>query len=102
MGDYVEAPADNRTGRAELRRDGNKDRFGNRQVDPFSSHLGGRSASAADSVGHTRTTGRSPVVHLPGHSRGRLAAVTDTVERVLGRKPISFEEWAAENAAAFR
>jgi uncharacterized protein YbjT (DUF2867 family) len=33
---------------------------------------------------------------------GRLAAVTDTVERVLGRKPISFEQWATENAAAFR
>jgi (4-alkanoyl-5-oxo-2,5-dihydrofuran-3-yl)methyl phosphate reductase len=33
---------------------------------------------------------------------GRLAAVTDTVERVLGRRPIAFERWAEENAAAFR
>jgi uncharacterized protein YbjT (DUF2867 family) len=33
---------------------------------------------------------------------GRLSAVTDTVERVLGRKPKSFDEWAAENAVAFR
>jgi len=33
---------------------------------------------------------------------GRLATVTDTVERVLGRKPISFDQWAQENAAAFR
>lgn len=32
---------------------------------------------------------------------GRLAAVTGTVERVLGRKPIAFDEWARENAAAF-
>jgi (4-alkanoyl-5-oxo-2,5-dihydrofuran-3-yl)methyl phosphate reductase len=32
---------------------------------------------------------------------GRLAAVTDTVESVLGRKPISFDQWARENAAAF-
>jgi|ERR1700722_1297152 uncharacterized protein YbjT (DUF2867 family) len=32
---------------------------------------------------------------------GRLAAVTDTVERVLGRKPITFDQWARENAAAF-
>jgi uncharacterized protein YbjT (DUF2867 family) len=32
---------------------------------------------------------------------GRLAAVTDVVERVLGRKPLSFDEWARENAAAF-
>jgi uncharacterized protein YbjT (DUF2867 family) len=33
---------------------------------------------------------------------GRLATVTNTVERVLGRKPIAFDEWARENAAAFR
>jgi uncharacterized protein YbjT (DUF2867 family) len=32
---------------------------------------------------------------------GRLATVTDNVERVLGRKPISFDQWALENAAAF-
>jgi uncharacterized protein YbjT (DUF2867 family) len=33
---------------------------------------------------------------------GRLAAVTDNVERILGRKPISLDQWAAENTAAFR
>jgi uncharacterized protein YbjT (DUF2867 family) len=33
---------------------------------------------------------------------GRLATVTNTVERVLGRKPIALEQWAVENAAAFR
>jgi uncharacterized protein YbjT (DUF2867 family) len=33
---------------------------------------------------------------------GRLAAVTDTVERVLGRAPISFERWVQENVDAFR
>ena len=32
---------------------------------------------------------------------GRLAAVTDNVERILGRKPISLDRWAVENAAAF-
>ncbi len=32
---------------------------------------------------------------------GRLAAVTDTVERVLGRKPIPFDQWVQENATAF-
>jgi (4-alkanoyl-5-oxo-2,5-dihydrofuran-3-yl)methyl phosphate reductase len=32
---------------------------------------------------------------------GRLCTVTDTVERVLGRKPIAFAQWAKENAAAF-
>lgn len=32
---------------------------------------------------------------------GRLADVTTEVERVLGRKPISFDQWARENAAAF-
>jgi (4-alkanoyl-5-oxo-2,5-dihydrofuran-3-yl)methyl phosphate reductase len=33
---------------------------------------------------------------------GRLAAVTDTVEQVLGRRPIPFDRWAEEHAAAFR
>jgi uncharacterized protein YbjT (DUF2867 family) len=32
---------------------------------------------------------------------GRLARVTDTVERILARKPITFDHWARENAAAF-
>ena len=32
---------------------------------------------------------------------GRLANVTDTVERVLGRKPITFDQWASENRDAF-
>jgi len=32
---------------------------------------------------------------------GRLAMVTDTVESVLGRKPITFDAWARENAALF-
>ncbi|MGB9311211.1 MAG: NmrA family NAD(P)-binding protein, partial [Candidatus Acidiferrales bacterium] len=33
---------------------------------------------------------------------GRLAAVTDTVECVLGRKPITFDRWVQENLPAFR
>ena len=32
---------------------------------------------------------------------GRLATVTDTVEQVLGRKPLTLDQWAIENAAAF-
>jgi uncharacterized protein YbjT (DUF2867 family) len=32
---------------------------------------------------------------------GRLARVTDNVERVLGRKPKTFDQWAQENAEAF-
>jgi uncharacterized protein YbjT (DUF2867 family) len=32
----------------------------------------------------------------------RLAKVTDTVQRVLRRRPISFDEWVEQNAAAFR
>jgi uncharacterized protein YbjT (DUF2867 family) len=32
----------------------------------------------------------------------RLAAVTDTVEGVLGRKPVPFDHWLRENAGAFR
>jgi uncharacterized protein YbjT (DUF2867 family) len=32
---------------------------------------------------------------------GRLAATTHCVEQILARKPIPFEQWAAENAPAF-
>jgi (4-alkanoyl-5-oxo-2,5-dihydrofuran-3-yl)methyl phosphate reductase len=32
---------------------------------------------------------------------GRLAEVTDHVERVVGRKPLAFDQWAQQNAAAF-
>jgi (4-alkanoyl-5-oxo-2,5-dihydrofuran-3-yl)methyl phosphate reductase len=33
---------------------------------------------------------------------GRLAATTDGVERVLGRRPRSMRDWVSENAGAFR
>jgi uncharacterized protein YbjT (DUF2867 family) len=33
---------------------------------------------------------------------GRLAEVTDTVERVVGRRPIAFDTWVEQHAAAFR
>jgi uncharacterized protein YbjT (DUF2867 family) len=32
---------------------------------------------------------------------GRLASVTDEVERILGRQPISLSQWARENAGVF-
>jgi uncharacterized protein YbjT (DUF2867 family) len=32
---------------------------------------------------------------------GRLTTVTDTVERVLRRRPLTFDQWAKENAGAF-
>lgn len=32
---------------------------------------------------------------------GRLAAMTDGVERILGRRPLSLEQWASENANHF-
>jgi (4-alkanoyl-5-oxo-2,5-dihydrofuran-3-yl)methyl phosphate reductase len=34
--------------------------------------------------------------------QGRLATVTDNVAAVLGREAISFDQWARQNAAAFR
>lgn len=37
-----------------------------------------------------------------GIREGRLGIVTSTVERMLGRKPVSLDQWAQENAAAFR
>jgi uncharacterized protein YbjT (DUF2867 family) len=33
---------------------------------------------------------------------GRLATVTNNVERILRRKPIALDQWLVENAAAFR
>ncbi len=33
---------------------------------------------------------------------GRLAAVNDNVQRILGRKPIALDQWLKENAGAFR
>jgi uncharacterized protein YbjT (DUF2867 family) len=33
---------------------------------------------------------------------GRLAEVTDGVERVLGRRPVHFERWVEEHVDAFR
>jgi (4-alkanoyl-5-oxo-2,5-dihydrofuran-3-yl)methyl phosphate reductase len=33
--------------------------------------------------------------------KGRLAAITNEAERILGRKPISLEQWASENAHHF-
>ena len=33
---------------------------------------------------------------------GRLATVTDNVDRILGRKPIKLNQWLTENAAAFQ
>jgi uncharacterized protein YbjT (DUF2867 family) len=33
---------------------------------------------------------------------GRLAKITNNVERILGRKPITMDQWAMENAAVFR
>ena len=32
---------------------------------------------------------------------GRLATLTDGVQRILGREPVSFKQWVAENADAF-
>jgi len=34
--------------------------------------------------------------------QGRLATVTDGVRQTLGREPLTFAEWAMENAASFR
>jgi (4-alkanoyl-5-oxo-2,5-dihydrofuran-3-yl)methyl phosphate reductase len=33
---------------------------------------------------------------------GRLATITDMVERVLGRQAITFGQWAQENVQAFQ
>jgi uncharacterized protein YbjT (DUF2867 family) len=33
---------------------------------------------------------------------GRLATVTDNVQRILGRKPIALDQWLIENAGMFR
>jgi uncharacterized protein YbjT (DUF2867 family) len=33
--------------------------------------------------------------------QGRVATVTDEVQRIIGRAPLSFEQWVAENVKAF-
>jgi uncharacterized protein YbjT (DUF2867 family) len=33
---------------------------------------------------------------------GRLATVTDGIQKVLGRRPVTFDQWAEDNAGAFR
>ena len=52
-----------------------------------------RSASLAETEAH--------VALWRAIRQGRLASVTDTVEQVLGRKPITLDQWAVENAATF-
>jgi uncharacterized protein YbjT (DUF2867 family) len=52
-----------------------------------------RSASVAETEAH--------VALWRAIGEGRLASVTDTVEQVLGRRPITLDQWAIENAAAF-
>lgn len=53
-----------------------------------------RSASLAETEAH--------VALWRAIRQGRLATVTDTVKEVLGRKPLTLDQWAIENAAAFR
>lgn len=53
-----------------------------------------RSASPAETEAH--------VALWRAMREGRLATVTNTVEQVLGRKPLTLDQWAIENAAAFR
>jgi uncharacterized protein YbjT (DUF2867 family) len=56
---------------------------------------------------YAATTGASPedvqahVSLWKAIREGRLATVTDTVERVLGRKPVCLDSWIRENTAAF-
>jgi uncharacterized protein YbjT (DUF2867 family) len=53
-----------------------------------------RSASPAETEAH--------VALWRAMREGRLATVTNTVEQILGRKPLTLDQWAVENAAAFR
>jgi hypothetical protein len=55
------------------------------------------------------TKGGAPAAIIDAHisiyrsiREGRMAKVTDNVENVLRRKPLSFAQWVQENAAAFR
>ena len=44
----------------------------------------------------------APVVLWRAIREGRLGAVTQTVQQVLGRRAITLDQWASDNAAAFR
>ena len=54
-------------------------------------------------VGATGTNGREVVrAGLYGlFAAGKAAGTTDTVERITGRAPISFDQFARDHAAAF-
>jgi hypothetical protein len=70
--------------------------------------LAGRRCTTHDTLPASQPSGDSPelvTAHLSIYRairEGRLATVTDTVERVLERKPITFDEWVRENATSFR
>ena len=42
------------------------------------------------------------LVHYRAWKRGDADLVTDTVEALTGRKPMTVDEWLARNLAAFR
>jgi uncharacterized protein YbjT (DUF2867 family) len=58
---------------------------------------GGRLAATGASVAEVD----AHIALWRGIREGRLGVVTDTVERVLGRRPLCFDQWTQENAASF-
>lgn len=66
-------------------------------------------AVSDDDVRRQQTAWGEPPAMVEAHvsiyraiREGRLAGVTGNVERVLGRRPIAFDRWIAQNAGAFR
>ena len=94
---------DHRPGGAELRRDDREDRrraSGSRSGSRTMSEEDARRQQVAWSTPAPMVEARLSIFRAI--REGRLAAVTGEVERVLGRRPIRFDAWAEQNAAAFR
>jgi uncharacterized protein YbjT (DUF2867 family) len=68
--------------------------------EPISDEEAGQRYTAATGASEAET--QAHVALWRAIREGRLGAVTDTVERVLNRKPISLDQWLTENVASFR
>jgi uncharacterized protein YbjT (DUF2867 family) len=67
---------------------------------PISDEEAGQRYAAA--AGATAEDTEAHVALWRAIREGRLATVTNNVEQILGRKPISLDQWIQENATAFR
>ncbi len=93
--------AHQRAGGAELRRDGVEDRHGDRSPIRFETISDEEARKQQVAWGAPPELVEARLSIFRAIRDGKLATVTDTVERVLARRPATFDTWARENAGAF-